>query len=318
MFIPHVRMLVLHQTIVRSTSLLIMFVLTLAPRVEAQETGVPAASSLRLEAAKIKVTDLADGMAFYRDVVGFSVLEDADHAVLNGGSLPIVLEPASERGKRGFPRAAQMSLTLQSPDILATMARLKAQGISFLNDPPTPFGLNKDGTHLGLATKFEDPFGNIISLVEQQRHAGETFEGLRIYNAGFYLPEIEKAQAFYEGLGFITLTENYYPNLVMGYPDHSFAFMLHGHENVDPAPTRYPVTAQLLMVFSTSDLEATIDQLTASGVTLLFAEPQENERGRYTAFQDPFGNVSEIYEQGSQPAGKLFARNQDLERASRQ
>ena len=159
-----------------------------------------------------------------------------------------------------------------------------------------------------------DPSGNVISIVEQQRQRGDTFQGIQIYNGGFYLPDVEVARAFYvDLLGFTSMTEQYYPNIPLLQADQSFGFMLHGRKVEDmnedkpmqKAQAHYPDDAQLLLMFATSDLDRAIEHLKQKGITFLYKKPQRAVDGRaYTAFKDPFGLVSELYEHHTKSSKK--------------
>ncbi len=294
---------VFHRLVHHASFLLLIAIAALspiAPLAQAQSNPELPPATLRVEGIKIKVTDLQESLTFYRDLLGFAVLSDEHKPAtitLDGGGLPIILEPTTRPAQAGYPEASQTSLSLETYDLAATMAHLKAREVAFLQDPPIPYGRNEEGTPLGLTTKFEDPSGNIISLVEQQFRRGDAFSGIRIYNAGFYLPDIEKARTFYcDLLGFVALTEQYYPNIPLGYTDHAFAFMLHGQAQIQHAAAVYPETAQLLLVFSTSDLGKAAKLLDKQGVIVLDETPRTLAGERYIAFQDPFGNVSEVYE----------------------
>jgi catechol 2,3-dioxygenase-like lactoylglutathione lyase family enzyme len=268
-----------------------------APAAQAQAED-PAA--LHIGGVKIKVTDLGEALAFYRDALGFPVVSgpaSPTTVTLDGTVLPLTLEQVTRPARAGFPELTQVSLSLQASDLHAAMARLKARGVVFMQDPPEPYGVNDQGVPLGLATKFEDPSGNVLSMVEQQRDPEEAFDGIRVYNAGYYLPDVEVGRAFYCGkLGFKSLTESYYPNIPVGRGDGPQYFMLHENEQARPVERAYPDEAQLVMVFTTGDLVAAMAALQAHGVVFLDEQPREGADGRYVAFRGPFGNVSELVE----------------------
>ena len=89
---------------------------------------------LRVAGVKIKVTDMNQALAFYKDMLGFAVLSD-EHAprlvTLQTNQWPLVLEQAKHPSPIGFPSAAQTSLTLQASDLLSLMEQMKNQGVVF-------------------------------------------------------------------------------------------------------------------------------------------------------------------------------------------
>lgn len=262
----------------------------------AQESDAAPPPALRLAGLKIKVPDMDEALAFYRDVLGFEVLSDARYpasVALKSDDLPLTLERATDPAETSAPQTARAKLSLESYDLLATMERLKGLGVTFLVDPPEPYGYNEEGVPLGLSTWLRDPFGNAYSIDEQQVRRGEAFTGIRVYNTGFSVPDVEAARAFYCGkLGFVALTETYYPNIPLGYADGSFAFMLHERETAgDVAPP-----GQLVLVFETDDLAASVKALQDDGVAFLYDTPRQTADGRFLAFKDSFGTVSELLE----------------------
>ena len=264
------------------------------------EDTPPNLLDLRLDKVKIKVTDMDAAMTFYGDVLGFEILSDAyypEYVILKSDVLPLILERADHRVEAEYPEVTQTKLTLQSYDLRSTMEQLKQKGVTFLVDPPTPYGRNSAGVPLGLSTRFRDPFGHEFSMVEQQVSRGEAFTGVRIYNTGFDIPDVEAARSFYAGvLGFEVRSEQYYPNIPLGHTDGSFAFMLHGHPQMKPATLAYPGDTQVLVVFATEDLATTMKVLQQRGVAFLHDTPQQGADGRFVAFKDPFGNVAELLE----------------------
>lgn len=262
----------------------------------------PAAEKLdlRVDRVTIKVTDMDQALTFYRDVLGFAVLSEApypERVALKSEGLPLVLERARRLVPANHPEVTQTKLSLESADLLATMARLRERGVVFLQDPPQPYGRNQEGVPLGIATRFRDPFGHEYSIVEQQRHRGDAFSGIRVYNTGFYVPDVEAALAFYrDRLGFAVLTEQYYPNIPMGDAGGALAFMLHEFPEMRKADLTYPDDTQLLLVFTTQDLGASMQKLRRKGVAFLDDVPRPVAEGRVVAFRDPFGNVAELLE----------------------
>lgn len=278
-----------------------LLLLLAAPLCLAQSSSAPV-PLLRVHEVKVKVTDMDEALAFYRDLLGLALLSDDAYpasVLLDGEVLPLRLERTTQAVPVEYPRVAQTILVFETADLVATMARLQAYHVTFLTDPPEPYGFNQEtGKPLGLTTKVRDPFGNVHSLVEQQVRRDTTLTGIRIYNVGYYLPDMQAARAIYnDRLGFVPMTENYLPAaLPLLHADGSFAFMLHEHRDVQPATINYPDDTQSLIVFSTTNLHTAAKALRHQGVTLLHDQPQPSSQGLYLAFRDRFGNVAEVLE----------------------
>ena len=58
----------------------------------------------------------------------------------------------------------------------------------------------------------------------------------------------------------------------------------------------YSQVARSTFVFEVESIEETFQSLKSKGVRFLHSTPAENDRSRYAAFVDPFGNVHEIFE----------------------
>jgi catechol 2,3-dioxygenase-like lactoylglutathione lyase family enzyme len=290
------------STLLRSICCSLLLLLAAQPGL-AQPSSDTATPLLRVHEVKVKVADMEEALAFYRDLLGLAVLSDAaypENLLLDGSVLPLRLERTTHAAPVDYPQVAQTILVFETADLVATMARLKAHHVRFLTDPPEPYGFNQEtGRPLGLTTKVRDPSGNVHSLVEQQVRRDTTLAGIRIYNVGYYLPDMQAARAIYnDKLGFIPMTENYLPAaLPLLHADGSFAFMLHERSDLKPATINYPEDTQSLIVFSTTNLHAAAEALRHQGVTLLHDKPQESPEGKYLAFRDRFGNVAEILEQ---------------------
>ncbi len=58
----------------------------------------------------------------------------------------------------------------------------------------------------------------------------------------------------------------------------------------------YSQVARSTFVFEVESIDETFQSLKAKGVQFLHGAPAENDRSRYAAFVDPFGNVHEIFQ----------------------
>ena len=90
--------IIAHRFYRRSGLIPFLLVAVLSAKVclaQPQDDHAPADAMLRVEGVKIKVPDLSEALAFYRDLLGFGLLSD-EHApatvTLDGGALPVILE----------------------------------------------------------------------------------------------------------------------------------------------------------------------------------------------------------------------------------
>jgi catechol 2,3-dioxygenase-like lactoylglutathione lyase family enzyme len=120
-------------------------------------------------ATMLCVLDLERSLAYYRDLLGFAVLEREEHIALlslDGGLLYLFLESPPTPDKPGIhlsppaPSAnGSVILVLRVPDCRATYEELRARGVEFLT-PPTepPWGGRRCFAH--------DPDGFLVEVEE--------------------------------------------------------------------------------------------------------------------------------------------------------
>jgi catechol 2,3-dioxygenase-like lactoylglutathione lyase family enzyme len=105
----------------------------------------------------------ADSLAFYRDVVGLSVVEDAPFAlVFLSGETMIRIQKV-----RDVVPGNDTALGWEVPDLRARMAELRQRGVRFVSFDgfPQDDGVWRadDGTEVAW---FRDPDGNLLSLTQ--------------------------------------------------------------------------------------------------------------------------------------------------------
>lgn len=256
---------------------------------------------IRTHGLKLNVDDMEKALSFYEGKLGFEAEErGADYAVLKSGDrVKLILNRVTNLRALG-PRDTQLSLTLQVNDLDQAVERLKALGVEFGEK-------ERRREAVGYAIFIKDPFGRRISLMHQTVVKVEPFREPRIYNFGFLVPDMQAGRDFYSGkLGFVVRSEKYLPlDLPLGHGDKSFAFMLHYRPGVVRVGSDHPRAAAFnTLVFETGDLRAASEALAARGVKFLDREPRRSARGSYLAFEDPFGNVSELLEVPGRPAAE--------------
>ncbi len=105
----------------------------------------------------VLVSDMGKAIAFYREVLGFSVVREygGEWADLEGGGLKIGLHPGGKRPLAPHPR--HLSIGLQVDDIDAAVKTLAGKGVKF-SDAPADRGIR--------LAYFTDPDGNPCYLCE--------------------------------------------------------------------------------------------------------------------------------------------------------
>jgi predicted enzyme related to lactoylglutathione lyase len=124
--------------------------------------------SVRLAMLTLVVDDYDRGIAFYRDAVGFELIEDT---AMGGGRRWVVLAGKSgarvllakadgerQRAAIGNQTGGRVGFFLETDDFEADHARMLANGVGF-HEPPRyePYGT---------VAVFADPFGNGWDLIE--------------------------------------------------------------------------------------------------------------------------------------------------------
>jgi catechol 2,3-dioxygenase-like lactoylglutathione lyase family enzyme len=113
------------------------------------------------------VDDLDEGVAFYRDELGFEVelRPSPMFAMLYRGDLRVLLSvPGGGGGGAPMPDGTQQGaggwnrFALEVPDLEASVAQLRGRGARFRNDIVTGVGVKQ--------ILLQDPAGNLVELFE--------------------------------------------------------------------------------------------------------------------------------------------------------
>ena len=135
-------------------------------------TCVPLRSPLdrmKLAAVTLVVPDYDEALLFYRDALGFHVIEDTP---LDGGKRWVVVRPpdgecglllaraegATQRARVGDQTGGRVAFFLQTDDFVRDHAAMIAAGVSFEEAPRRE--------RYGTVAVWRDPFGNRWDLVE--------------------------------------------------------------------------------------------------------------------------------------------------------
>lgn len=131
-----------------------------------------------LAAVTLLVPSYADGLAFFRDVLGFAVLEDTPLSDTKrwlvvapspeAGAALVLAVPSDERqrARLGDQTAGRVGFFLHSTDFWADYERLRKRGVAFLERP-------RDEPY-GTVAVFVDPWGGKWDLLQPANAALET------------------------------------------------------------------------------------------------------------------------------------------------
>lgn len=259
------------------------------------ETYLLAQSPLKTYGVQLNVTDMGKALRFYSDVLGFETVRNDSS---NG---TILLKPKTGNDKIVLNKVfyllpvadkeARASLTLQVNDLDSAIASLKSKGLHF-----GTYQKRKEG--VGYAVYFDDPFGTRLSMMHETVVSNPHFEEPKVYNYGFYLPDMDSAIAFYSTrLGFPLRSKKYLPlDAPLNNPDGSFGFMLHTREGVQAVHYNAAANEHVVLLFRTANIGQAIEALKAKGVKVASQKIAQTTLGKTVSFYDPFGYLSLLIE----------------------
>jgi catechol 2,3-dioxygenase-like lactoylglutathione lyase family enzyme len=125
---------------------------------------------MRIAAVSVIVPSYAAGLAFYRDVLGFTVTADVDQGRKRwvtvqppeGGAQIVLARPDTpeQMAAVGEQGAGRVWLFLETDDFAGDHARMLAAGVVFEESPRTE--------DYGTMAVWRDPFGNRWDLIQYQ------------------------------------------------------------------------------------------------------------------------------------------------------
>lgn len=236
----------------------------------------------RFEGIQLNVADLEQAHSYYRDVLGLEVERSSKAITVSGHAVPIVIKKAPQVNENVYPFESRLNVTFQVNKLLPAIDRLRKKGVQFYDSL-----LVRNG--VGISIPFQDPFGNVLSLIEVQVVSTPPFQRLQVYNMGVTLSEFQKAISFYKDvLGFQEWTRNYLPNaLPMKHRDGSFAFMLHFKKDLRPSKQRHHGAPGMILQLSCKDLSRAKTYLQSCQIPLELSDHS-------LICRDPQGNWVEI------------------------
>lgn len=132
--------------------------------VVASLVGPASAADLKANRIILRVANLKQSIAFYRDRVGLPLQSTFDEfAVFGGGEgLTVMLQEIAR--KSNAPNGGLSAFTevvLESPDVMTSYAAMKARGVAFTREP---FAAAAEGDRVLYAADFRDPDGHVLSI----------------------------------------------------------------------------------------------------------------------------------------------------------
>lgn len=130
----------------------------------------------RIAALTLVVHDYDEAIAWYRDTLGFELLEDTDlgdgkrwvRVAPHGGGVALLLARAvtdEQRNAVGNQTGGRVFLFLNTDNFAEDHARFRASGVRFIETPRhEPYGT---------VAVFEDLYGNTWDLIEPATPAGD-------------------------------------------------------------------------------------------------------------------------------------------------
>lgn len=262
--------------------LLALLLLNLCGTLTAQEKAL-----LRFDGLTIWVDDLSSASGFYSELLGFETAasDDCNDCFrLKTGSWDIIVKKADNQNRFVYRRDSRISLTLQVPQLLPAIDKLRKKGVKFEENE---LQRNK----VGISIPLKDPAGNILNLMEVQVSETPAFEGFKLYNTGITSSDMKAAMEFYiEKLGFSEMTRNYLPTAMpLKHHDNSFAFMLHEKAGLSRVDHTYSIDSQMNLRFATRRWDTVKQQLKKMGISI-----RKGSDSDVLYFEDPFGNYCEV------------------------
>jgi catechol 2,3-dioxygenase-like lactoylglutathione lyase family enzyme len=113
---------------------------------------------MRVSHIILRVHDMAEAIAFYRDRVGLAVIMESDEfSFLDGGSIRIALNARADVEDD----RSMTEIVMEVDDLRMAHSDLAGRGVPFEIEPRV---VTSDGVRSLVATHFHDPDGHLISI----------------------------------------------------------------------------------------------------------------------------------------------------------
>lgn len=247
----------------------------------------------RVYGVKINVPSLEKAVEFYSGVMGFRVekinLNYREVHLISGDERKIILKETAEKLLADDGDYSCTSFALQVNDLDRTFRTWSEKGVKF-------FEKEKRTEGIGFSLHYYDPFGNNFSVVEVTVGERKTFDEPKLYNFGYYIPDINNSMDFYSvRLGFIEKTKKYLPeDMPLYHVDKSFGFMLHLNRRDWGLRKEVSGKNAVNLVFSTSNLSKAESYLKSMRIET--SKRMSSIAGDYISFQDNYGIRADLVE----------------------
>lgn len=244
---------------------------------------------LKVHGVQINVTNIENAIDFYSGIIGFEIVQKSNEFVeLRNDGIALYLNKTNKKREVKYKIESQTILVLHVNNLDKSINQLTEKGVIFIE------GKNENG--VGYSAKFKDPFGNVLSILEQSKFPVPVFKEPKIYNVGYYLPNMDEAKEFYcEKLNFTVRSNVYLPAaLPLNQQDSIFAFMLH-YRKVQPTMLT-PDDTQTLIVFETKSLKRTTTHIKRNEIDIIKKAVKSSFKTKQLFIKDPFGCLSIIVE----------------------
>jgi len=126
--------------------------------------------AVQLDHTILEVSDLADSVAFYRDVVGF------EHRGRTGRFEVILINPdlALDLSEVSAPTSRHFAFAMDRSTFESAFERIRTANISYGNSPSTPANKRGPGRSTGVhgatdSVYFHDPSGHMLEILTYDR-----------------------------------------------------------------------------------------------------------------------------------------------------
>jgi predicted enzyme related to lactoylglutathione lyase len=227
---------------------------------------------------EMPVQDAERAVDFYTKVLGFIAMQQgSDPVVLDNDGLKLIFRRTTTNAVIGGQAHLNLNLRVKSLD--EAVRAVREAGGTIVSDKPLEAAI-------GVYHQARDPSGNSVHLIDLHGEENDP-EGLpRLYNVGLTTHELQEAEQFYVGLGFLVHSRKYLPDTLPMVPAGAAMLVIHPLAN-EPASRDNPGAA---LVMSCSSLDSAVRSLERSGFA--YSE-REGAAGVASGIQlrDPSGNA---------------------------
>ena len=270
------------------TTVLQTLLLTLAARPIGAQEAPPPPPPPAIFGLELLVPDLPAAVAFYRDALGFALVDEAGAAAarldLGGfGLLLTAVEPGLPHAAEG---AARLGMDLWAADLSAAAEAVAAAGGEVGDVGPFP---------LGRFVPASDPWGHRFELLEV-----EGFDAggapLAVFDVGLVTRAYGELEPFLDSLGFQVASRRYLPTALPYSPGGASSLV--AHEGASSACD--PRTRHARLLLEVERIEPALEALAARGAFRTPPRVVPSAFGRAAVLRSPAGLAFRLLERSPQ------------------